>query len=312
MHKTTGRWKLGFGLALATALLWSILPVALKLLLAQMDAYTVTWYRFFAAAALLGAFTIHRKALPGTGLLDRYGWRLLGVAILGLLGNYVFYLLGLDFITPGAAQMVIQLAPVLLLVGALVLFGERFSPFQWLGMAALVFGLLLFFNDRLTDLLVNPGDYASGVLLIIVAAFAWAAYALAQKQLLKQLPSENIMLLIYAAGALLFLLPADLPSVMHLDQAGIWLLIFASLNTLIAYGAFAEALDHWEASRVSAVLAITPMLTLGWMALLNPLSDQIQPEPLNALSLIGGALVAGGSMTMSLAGRSARHKPTDV
>ncbi len=37
MHKTTGRWKLGLALALTTALLWSVLPIALKLLLGQMD-----------------------------------------------------------------------------------------------------------------------------------------------------------------------------------------------------------------------------------------------------------------------------------
>jgi drug/metabolite transporter (DMT)-like permease len=306
MHKTTGQWKLGLGLALVTALLWSILPVALKLLLGQMDAYTITWYRFLAATVLLGAFQMRRKALPSVRILGRHGWLLLGVAIVGLMGNYLLYLLGLDFITPGAAQMVIQLAPVLLLIGGLVVFGERFSRLQWLGLAVLVFGLALFFNHRLVELFSEPGSYASGVVIIIVAAFAWAAYALAQKQLLKHMASENIMLLIYAAGVMIFLLPADLGSVLKINQLGLLLLIFASINTLVAYGSFAEALDHWEASRVSAVLAITPMLTLAWMALLNPLSNDIQPEPLNQLSIIGGALVVGGSMLMSLAGRQAK------
>ena len=78
----------------------------------------------------------------------------------------------------------------------------------------------------------------------------------------------------------------------------------------MAYGAFAEALDHWEASRVSAVLAITPMLTLAWMAVLDPLSAHIIPEPLNALSLAGAALVVAGSMLMSLARRRAPRSQT--
>ena len=306
MHKTTGRWKLGLALALTTALLWSVLPIALKLLLGQMDAFSITWYRFVAAAVILGAFQMKRNALPDVRLLGRHGWLLLGVAIVGLMGNYVLYLVGLDFITPGAAQMVIQLAPVLLLIGGLVIFRERFSLLQWLGMAALIFGLALFFNHRLVELFTELGDYASGVLIIIVSAVAWAAYALAQKQLLKQLASEDVMLLIYAAGVLVFLLPADIGSVLEINQLGWLLLIFASLNTLIAYGAFAEALDHWEASRVSAVLAITPLLTLAWMALLAPMISSIEPEPLNQLSLIGAALVVGGSMLMSIAGRRAK------
>ena len=143
-------------------------------------------------------------------------------------------------------------------------------------------------------------------MIIILAAVAWAAYALAQKQLLRQLASENIMLLIYAAGILIFILPADLISVLELNQSGLGLLIFASVNTLIAYGAFAEALDHWEAARVSAVLAITPLLTLGWMALYSAVVGDIEPEPLNTLSLVGAVLVVAGSILMSLAGRTSK------
>ncbi|MCH9697352.1 MAG: EamA family transporter, partial [Gammaproteobacteria bacterium] len=56
MHQTSGHWKLGFILALSTALLWGLLPIALKKLLLQMDAFTVTWYRFFASAVCLLLF----------------------------------------------------------------------------------------------------------------------------------------------------------------------------------------------------------------------------------------------------------------
>ena len=41
------------------------------------------------------------------------------------------------------------------------------------------------------------------------------------------------------------------------------LLLACCMNTLVAYGAFAEALAHWEASRVSAILATTPLLCLA-------------------------------------------------
>jgi hypothetical protein len=40
------------------------------------------------------------------------------------------------------------------------------------------------------------------------------------------------------------------------------MLIFSSFCTLITYGAFAAALEHWEASCISAVLAANPILTL--------------------------------------------------
>ncbi len=307
MHRTTGRWKLGFLLALCTALLWGMLPIALKLLLGAMDVYSITWYRFLAAALILGAFVVRRAGLPGPRQLGGAGWWLLLIAALGLTGNYLFYLLGLDYISPGAAQVVIQLAPMLLLLGGLVIFGERLARGQLLGLALLLTGMALFFNHRLAEIFGSFGDYTLGIVLIVVASVTWAGYALAQKQLLNQLASEQIMLIIYLAGALVFLPSASPETLFALDGFSLFLLAFASLNTLFAYGAFAEALDHWEASRVSAVLSVTPLLTLLFSFLLGLVTPRVAAEPLNLLSVCGALLVVAGSMFTALGGR--RREP---
>ena len=58
MHATTGRWKLGLALALVTAVCWGLLPIALRIVLDGMDAWTITWYRFAVAIArYLGSST---------------------------------------------------------------------------------------------------------------------------------------------------------------------------------------------------------------------------------------------------------------
>ena len=70
----------------------------------------------------------------------------------------------------------------------------------------------------------------------------------------------------------------------------------------MAYGAFAEALAHWEASRVSAALAVTPLVTFAAVALaalLWPL--HVQPEDINVLGYAGALLVVGGSALTALA-----------
>lgn len=307
MHRTSGEWRLGFLLALATALLWGMLPIALKLLLGAMDVYSITWYRFLAAALILGAFVARRGDLPRLQHLGAAGLWLMLIAALGLTGNYLFYLLGLAHISPGAAQVVIQLAPMLLLLGSLVIFGERLGRRQLLGLIALLAGMALFFNHRLAEIFGSFGSYTLGIVLILIASVTWAAYALAQKQLLNKLASEQIMLVIYVAGALLFLPTAAPASLLSLDGFGLFLLAFASLNTLFAYGAFAEALDHWEASRVSAVLSITPLLTLLFSYLLGLITTRVSAEPLNYLSLCGALLVVIGSMLTALGGR--RNQP---
>jgi len=50
MHEISGRWRLGLFLSLTTAILWGVLPIALKGLLQYMDVNTITWFRFLIAA----------------------------------------------------------------------------------------------------------------------------------------------------------------------------------------------------------------------------------------------------------------------
>jgi drug/metabolite transporter (DMT)-like permease len=84
----------------------------------------------------------------------------------------------------------------------------------------------------------------------------------------------------------------------------IGLLFGLGLISLISYGAFAEALNHWEASRVSAVLATVPIITVATVKITTALfPDLIPPESLSMLSIAGAVLVVTGSIIMAL-GRS--------
>jgi drug/metabolite transporter (DMT)-like permease len=304
MHRTTGRWKLGLTLALVTAAFWGILPIGLKLLLTGMDAFTITWYRFTVAALVLALVLAASRRVPVISSLRRHDWLLLGMALLGLVANYILYLLALHHVTPTVNQTVIQLSPMFLLIGGLIVFRERFSRWQWLGFAALIIGLILFFNRRLPELATMGGGYGLGVALLLAAAVVWAVYGLVQKQLLKRMSSQQILLVLYL-GAVLLLLPLSSPAdIRELDALEWWMLAFCCANTLIGYGAFAEALEHWEISRVSAVLSLAPLFTLAGMWLVEHLfPGLLEPEGLNALSIVGALLVVAGSSLSALGAR---------
>ncbi len=311
MHEISGRWRLGLLLSLTTAILWGILPIALKGLLQYMDVNTITWYRFLIAAVFLGGYLIVTKRLPSLSPLKNNRIMVLMILTIGgLLANYISYMMGLEFTSPESTQVMIQIAPMLLLIGGVYLFKETFNAKQKMGLFTFFLGLLLFFNQRFEQLLTFQGDYALGLFFIVLAAILWAIYALAQKQLLKHFASEEIMILIYVAGTLVFL-PSSAPSlVFELDTIGWLLLLFCGANTLVAYGAFAEALEHWEASRVSATLAITPLLTLIFMQMTNYiLPGAIENEPLNTMSIIGAViLVIGSGVTALSKNRSKQAK----
>ena len=295
-HRSSGRWRLGLALSLVTATLWGSLPVALKSLLSTMSPLTVTWYRYAISAVLLTAVLRSRRGLPRAETL-RGLIPLLAAVTIGFAGNNLLFASGLHLVGPSAAQVVIQLAPVVLIFGGVLVFHEPFSRAQRVGVAVLLSGMGMFFHRGLSVAIVSPG-----VLLIVVAAAFWAVYAMAQKQLLRTLPSLSALWVAYVSGTLLLLPAADPGQARGLDAAGWATLVYCCVNAVVAYGCFGEAMSHWEVSRVSAVVATTPLFTPMFSELAARVwPDRVPHEGLDWLQLAGGVLVAGGSVLAALA-----------
>lgn len=305
LHQASGRWKLGLVLALVTAGCWATLPVVLKMSLVVLDPITLTWFRFvFAAVFMLAWLGGRRQLAPYRSLQGRH-WRWLLLATVLLIGNYVGYLLGVQYTSPGNAQLLIQLAPLLMALGGIFIFKERFVRGQWFGLTVIVVGLGLFFREQLQGAVTGGSSYLLGSAFVGMAAVSWAAYALIQKQLLMKLDSSHILAVIYVFSALLLWPFAHPTALLKLDGLHWALVLFCCANTLIAYGAFAEALAHWQASRVSAILATTPLLCLLAVAAVHAAWPQaIAPEHVTLLGVFGAVLVMAGSTVSSLSGQN--------
>jgi drug/metabolite transporter (DMT)-like permease len=303
MHQITGNSLLGLVLALTTAILWGVLPIALKILLDVLTANSITAIRFFTAALIVGLWLAVRGKLPVLMLLRNITIsKLMLIAIIGLLSNYILYLTGLNYLSAETGQVVIQLAPFLMMLGGVVIFKERLLLWQKIGALTLICGLLLFFNQRLVQLVLQASTESLGVLLVIAAGITWAAYALAQKQLLVHYSSKQIMYLLYVAGAIAFLPVSEFAPLLSMSALHWALLVFCCLNTVIAYGAFAEALHHWEASKVSAILAVTPLFTILFANIIATLFPAfLTAQQLNVWSWLGATLVVAGSAITALA-----------
>jgi drug/metabolite transporter (DMT)-like permease len=301
LHRTTGNWRLGLGLSLITVILWGLVPITLAIVLKKLDVYTINWFRFVTAFILLGCYLVKQKNLPKLSQLRTVPIYLFAIAILGLMGNYIFFVMGLKATSPSHAEVLIQLAGVFLSMGGLLIFKERYTRYQWIGVGILVTGFIGFFSEQLKVLATDSERYINGSLMLIVAGITWAIYALIQKQLLTRLDSTHIMWVIYGACGLLFWTVAKPQTLLQLNAIEWSALIFCGLNTVVAYGAFAESLQHWEASRVSAILALAPIFTIVSMSLMAWLAPGlVTPEHLTALGLVGAILVVTGSMSISL------------
>lgn len=300
LHQNSHNWRLGLALSLLAVFLWGILPIALKISLQTVDVYTLTWFRFFLSFVLLAIYLASRNQLPKIGNLRSPTIKLLAIAIVGLAINYLLFVQGLAQTSANNAEVLIQIAPVAFGIGAIAIFKERYTIKQWLGLGVLTLGFIIFFHQQV-NILTDPKNYLIGSSLLVIAAIAWAIYALAQKQLLQKLSSAQIMLFIYGGCTLIFT-PVTRPQIiLSISPLHLGAILFCGLNTLIAYGAFAEALEHWEASKVSAVLAITPIVTLIAVWLVSSLLPTlIPPENLTLLAILGAILVVTGSVAIAL------------
>ncbi|WP_392478640.1 DMT family transporter [Nostoc sp. C110] len=301
LHQSSGRWRLGLVLSLLTVLLWGILPIALAVILQVLDVYTVVWFRFSVSFLLLAVYLGIRGKLPKLEQLRSASWKLLAIATLFLGINYFFFTQGLSLTSPANAEVLIQLSTLLLGFGGLVIFKERYRLYQWIGVSVMICGYVLFFREQLTNLITAHGTYLLGSVFIALGSMSWAIYALAQKQLLQSLSSASIMLIIYGGCALLFTPLAKVKSLLILDPFHLGMLLFCAFNTLIAYGAFSESLEHWEASRVSAVIALAPVVTLIAVAVVSVIAPNwIPSEHFSFVAILGAGLVVTGSVAIAL------------
>lgn len=122
MNHNPNNWKLGLSLSLLVVFFWATLPVALKISLNVLDAWTLTWLRFCVAAMITLLIIFIMGSWKGYKRLSVKNWLWLLFAGLMLIGNYVGFLIGLEKTTPANAQVLIQLAPLMMILGGVMVY----------------------------------------------------------------------------------------------------------------------------------------------------------------------------------------------
>ena len=275
---------LGFLFALITAIAWGSLPIALKQVVSAINVETIVWYRFIVASIVLFLLLGYKKALPNTSKLGYYS-SLVIIGVLGLAGNFFLFNSSLNYIEPSIAQIFIHLSSFGMLICGVVIFKEKLG---------------LFFNDRLV-IFSGLNTYSTGVFLSISASLIWVAYGMAQKLMLRKFSSQQILLMIYFGCALVFTPFAKFSQVQGLTPISLGCLIYCCLNTLFGYGAYAEALNRWEVSKVSVVITLVPLFTILFAHLAHYIdpTDFAAPE-LNTISYIGAFIVVCGAILSAI------------
>ncbi|MDN4472779.1 EamA family transporter [Demequina zhanjiangensis] len=284
-------------LALLTAVLWGVNFLAIHASLAQFPPFLLVALRF-AVIAVPTVLLVPRPQVPWRWLL-LYG---LGFGTL----QFLFLYLGMSLGFPtGLSSLVLQAsAPFTVVLGA-VLLRERIGVHAGLGVAVAATGLALVGLSYGADAAVAP------FLLVLLGALGWAFGNLASRQARAERPLHLVLWMSIVpplpmlAMSLVFEGPARISDALATSfttealPAWAGLAYTVLLGTLLGSGIWVWLMARHPAGTVAPFSMLVPVVGIltAWLTLGE------RPGP---GELLGGALVIGGVLWASRAGRMPR------
>ncbi|MFK4148351.1 DMT family transporter [Streptomyces sp. NPDC004065] len=275
--------RLAAGAASVTVVLWASAFVSIRSAGGAYSPGALALGRLLAGALTLGALCLIRRE----GLPPRSAWR--GITLSGVLW-FGFYMVALNWgerqVDAGTAALVVNVGPLLIALLGARLLGDPMPPRLLAGMAVSFAGAVT------VGLSMSGGGGSSllGVVLCLLAAFAYAAGVVAQKPVLGRaspLQATTFGCLVGAVACLPFTgqlvheaARAPLPATLNMVYLGVF-------PTALAFTTWAYALARTTASRMGATTYAVPALVvlMSWLAL---------GEVPGPLTLVGGVLCLAG------------------
>jgi drug/metabolite transporter (DMT)-like permease len=222
----------------------------------ELDSTALVLVRVAIAAAVF--YLIHKLTSNERITSRRDYMRLALYSLLGVSGNQLFYLYGLNLTTATAAQMLIVAGPAITLLIAILIGREAATRTKWLGIALAASGALVLIGT-------SPEGGRLGNIVILLNVAGYATYLVIARDILRRYRPLTVITWIFIFGALMLLpigiLPAmrQLPGISTQAWIGIaWIIVFP---TVAAYYVIMWALTKVESSLVSTFVYLQPVMT---------------------------------------------------
>ncbi len=280
---------------LGVVVLWSVVPVLVKLLIPVFDPFTIAFLRLLQGmAVVLAAFFARGHSLREIKL---GWWHLFGG--LGVSLNFSMYALSLSYTTASAGVLIVQVQYVTLAVLAAVVLHERLGFGKVAGMVLILIGIVAIVGVRSDVAHLLAPRYVLGNVLMLFSGLGWGLYALSNKALAHRAGTTSILLPMLIIGtAITGVLAATHFQLYSVPTLGTWAVVIA-LGVAATGAAFILISEGMK--RLSAALAgtATVVASIGQLAL----AHWVLEEPLSWSLASGGFLILGGVFAMVYAER---------
>ena len=288
----------GWGLlfALAGTVAFAFRPVLIKLgyEAAPVSATTLLFLRMVLSLPFFAAVAWWLRREPP---LARRDW--LGIVGLGFLGYYLASLLdflGLQYVPAGHGRLIMFLYPTLVVILSALFLGKRATPRELAALAVTYTGIALVLSHQLGAPAENRLFFL-GAALVFASAMCYAVYLVTGSQLIQRVGSMRFTaytMMVSTVPAVIQFAVLEGPASLSLPGiVWIYAIVLATVCTVLPVFLVAESLKRIGASQFALIGGLGPVTTvLADFALLE--------GSLSALQLLGGALVIGGVLLVTL------------
>ena len=302
-----GGWR-GPSFAVLGVLGFSFKAILIKLAYAwsPVDPVSLLTLRMLYSAPFFVAIAWWSGRAPGAAPIARRDWRLL--LALGFIGYYLSSLLdfiGLQYVTASLERLVLFLYPTIVVMLSALFLRQPVTKRAAVALALSYAGIALavWHDMRITG---DAATTALGGSLVFGGALGYAIYLVAAGGIIARLGSSRFiawaMLASTAFVFVQFVLTHPLSALRVPASIHALSLAMAVFCTVLPTWMIAESVRRIGASTASLIGSLGPVFTLAFGAVLLG-------EPINAVQLVGMALVLAGVMLVSRGARSRRAAP---
>ena len=259
-------------LLLASAILWSLGGILIKSI--DWTPLAIAGTRSLIAVAVIGLVTpnvvtkISLRTLPGAA---------------AYCATVILFVMATKLTSAANAIFLQYTAPVYIAFISPWMLRERTRPFDWLLVLVALFGVALFFVEKLSF----QGFYGVLAALASGVSFAWLTV------LMRRYRNDSPEAIVFLGNVLatILALPWMIPFA-NFEKNAVWIFLLGTVQLAIPYLLYSRAIRHIRALDAAIISVIEPVLNPIWVMLLLG-------EKASGWSIAGGLIVVATSLLRS-------------
>ena len=298
LDKSLSRYALPPLLAGAMAMLcWAGTFIVVRDVAGIVPPAAISFLRCLVAIIIL--YPICRKSLHAQWPIMRKNWKILTLqGVLIVIGGNGLMFVGLQFTTAINGALINSAEPVAIVAVAWLMFRDRLTAIQWLGVLISLAGVLYLIGQGdlgvLFRLELNIGD-----VFVLISIVCWAFYAVLMRRVPKELDRLNFLFGILVAGGVAVFPFWILENLYYLPTPIIWTTVWvtgglALFSSILALFWWNHAVEGLGAARAGLLLHLIPVYTVVLAIWL--LGED--PDPFHAIGI--GLIAVGIYLTTML------------